>query len=124
MRYHPWPVVIQIRDRGDVPPDIEARVSSAVRSGGREWDEISVFCLVESAVGQPHTWLFGFSGEPLSPGDQVQPDGVAERLTATRYVRGQAPAPDGPPISVYDRVVHAPPTTRARGPRGGIVRRG
>ena len=103
--------MVAICSRRDVPAEIAARAREAVQRDGRGWDEISVFCLIECAPGEPHTQLFGFSAEPLTPGDQVQPQGVAARLTATRYVSGQAPAPHGPPISVYDRIVRAPPAT-------------
>jgi hypothetical protein len=100
---------VDIRSRGDVPAEIEARVRAAVQRDGREWDEISVFCLIEHAPGEPHTWLFGFSAEPLAPGDQVKSEAVSARLTTTLYASGQAPAPHGPPISVYDRIVRVPP---------------
>lgn len=114
---------MQICNGGDVPSEIETRARSVVQTRGHEWDEISVFCLIESAAGKPPTWLFGFSGEPLAPGDPVKSERVAARLTVTRYVRGQAPAPGGPPISLYDRVVHAPPAARSRGLRRGVFRR-
>jgi hypothetical protein len=72
-----------------VPAEIEARACEAVQRDGPGWNEVSVFCVVEQAPGEPHTWLFGFSTEPLPPGDQVQLQGVATRLTGTRYVSVQ-----------------------------------
>lgn len=123
VRYHPWPVVVEICGRDRVPADIEARLRAALLSRNMRWSDISVCCLVEDAPGLPHTWLFGFSAEPLSPGDQVMPEGVASRQTVTRYVQGSRPAPDGPPFSIYDRIAHPAETLAPPGSLRRFIRR-
>jgi hypothetical protein len=119
VRYHPWPVVVEICGPDRVPADIETRLCAALYTRNMRWSDISVCCLVEAAPGLAHTWLFGFSAEPLAPGDQVIAEGMASRNTATRYVKGEAPAPGGPPFSIYDRIVR--PAEAAAAP--GLLRR-
>jgi hypothetical protein len=123
VRYHPWPVVVEIRGREHVPADIEARLRDALHTRNMRWSDVAVCCLVESAPMLPHTWLFGFSAEPLAPGDQVMAEGAASRNTVTRYVKGQPPAPDGPPFSIYDRIVHPPETAAPPGLLRRLIRR-
>jgi hypothetical protein len=123
VRYHPWPVVVEICGRDRVPADIEARLRDALHTRNMRWSDISVCRLVESAPGLPHTWLFGFSAEPLAPGDQVMAEGVASRNTVTRYVKGQPPASDGPPFGIYDRIVHPPETAVPPGLLRRLIRR-
>ncbi len=123
VRYHPWPVVVEICARDRVPADIEARVRAALHTWNVRWCEISVCCLVEDAPGLPQRWLFGFSAEPLAPGDQVKAERVASRNTVTRYVKGQPPGPDGPPFSIYDRIVHAPEAAVPPGLLRRLIRR-
>jgi hypothetical protein len=107
VRSHQWPVVVDICSRSDVPAEIEARACEAVQRDGPGW--MRSRCSVSPSTLRESRTPGSLGSVPSRCHQEIKCSSRASRRDSRAPAMSpfRTPAPHGPPINLYDRVVRA-----------------